>query len=212
MSSTANIFNHTDRYRKMTRYSRRGEHQWTKFEVSRIYISILEIDQYHKTDSLLQLQAMIALIVRGAHLEGRSRRSDTAHDSHRNIYANFASRLNEAINGKANFSADIEVQDIVLMLNHLMKTRKNVVGKDGLVERQRIGRLTRPLRLAWERSDGRDFDGSVTEWEAGRKQKVMRRDMIARGLIPREDVAMKDAGYGEIRKSPSDSDIFKPLY
>jgi hypothetical protein len=72
------------------------------------------------------------------------------------------------------------------MLDSLLAQRINVVGKGGLMERQPVCRITRALRLAWERSDFRNFTGSEEEWKAGRREKVIKADMIRRGIPPPE--------------------------
>lgn len=69
------------------------------------------------------------------------------------------------------------------MLDQMLADRKHVVGKGGLVERQRNGRVTRALRLAWNRSPAIDFDGTESEWNQGRKEKVMMQYKIERGII-----------------------------
>lgn len=69
------------------------------------------------------------------------------------------------------------------MLDQMLADRKHVAGKGGLVERQRNGRVTRALRMAWNREPGFDFDGSESEWKQGRKEKVMTQYKIERGLM-----------------------------
>lgn len=69
------------------------------------------------------------------------------------------------------------------MLDQMLEERKGVVGKGGLVERQVSGRVTRSLRMAWNRTPAIGFDGSLSEWNRGRKEKVLRKWKIERGLI-----------------------------
>lgn len=38
-------------------------------------------------------------------------------------------------------------------------------------------------RMAWNRTPAVDFDGTVTEWNNGRKEKVMRAYGVRRGIV-----------------------------
>ncbi|KAH8671787.1 hypothetical protein BGZ60DRAFT_405925 [Tricladium varicosporioides] len=54
-----------------------------------------------------------------------------------------------------------------------MVTKKYIVKSGGLMDRQRPGRITRGLRMAWEGNRRLDFDGTREEWENGRKRKEL---------------------------------------
>lgn len=142
-------------------------------------------------NDLSQLHTMLCLVARGAHLAERpNKRTDTVDLTRNNTYEKFATALNEALHGKFDYHEDIDKREIVRMLDSLMVQRMNVIGRGGLLENQKGkagARITRTLRLAWERSDGRDFDGSEAEWKNGRREKVLKADMIRRGILPPEE-------------------------
>lgn len=81
------------------------------------------------------------------------------------------------------------------MLDQMLDERKGVIGKGGLVERQLIGRITRTMTATWNRTPAINFDGSLSEWEQGRKEKVLSEYALlrARGPAPVE-AADADAG------------------
>lgn len=103
------------------------------------------------------------------------------------------------------------------MLDHLLLKHKAVVGKGGLAERQPGGRVTRALRLAWQRSLGAadlhpsiqprripsalDFDGSISEWNLWRRKEVEQKRRARLGLPPLEDA--NDQGAAGMSKYPS---------
>lgn len=72
------------------------------------------------------------------------------------------------------------------MLDRMLQEKKGVVGKGGLMERQRTGRITRFLRMAWESNRKSDYDGSVSEWSQGRKKKEDDKLRAEQGLPPSE--------------------------
>jgi hypothetical protein len=139
---------------------------------------------------------MLCLIAKGVHLEeGCVKRSEQPGSSRINAYENFATQLNFALHGK-DYESDINKREVTRMLDQILEERKHVVGKGGLLGRFPGGRITAAMRLAFSRSDIwvepeknrkkypgnpekggggeiRDFDGSLTEWENGRKERVM---------------------------------------
>jgi hypothetical protein len=115
---------------------------------------------------------MLCLIAKGVHLEGYSKRTDIPGVAKRNAYKTFATELNYALN-KKNYGADIDRKEITKMLDQLLVERKGVAGKGGLVERNRGGRVTRSMRMAWERNKPIDFDGSLSEWNQGRRERIL---------------------------------------
>ncbi|KAK0125944.1 hypothetical protein ONS95_007567 [Cadophora gregata] len=137
------------------------QHKWTQFE----------------------LHTMLCLIAKGVHLEQRpDKRTEAPTVTRANAYENFYSALNDAVHRK-NYTSDIPKKEVTRMLDQMLAERKHVAGKGGLVERQRNGRVTRALRMAWNREPAIDFDGTQSEWKQGRKEKVMTQYKIERGLM-----------------------------
>ncbi|PBP26690.1 hypothetical protein BUE80_DR002357 [Diplocarpon rosae] len=128
------------------------DHEWTGFE----------------------LQTMLSLIARGVHLEQNSnKRTDDPSQARKNAHEAFYTALNTALHGK-DFTKDINKREVTRMLDRVLKERKHVVGKGGLAERKTSGRITRTLTSAWKRPiKSSDFDGSLGEWEQGRKERVL---------------------------------------
>ncbi|KAH7416841.1 hypothetical protein BKA64DRAFT_739435 [Cadophora sp. MPI-SDFR-AT-0126] len=136
-------------------------HEWTQFE----------------------LHTMLCLIAKGVHLEQRpNKRTEAPTITHANAYENFYTALNDAVHRK-DYTSDIPKKEVTRMLDQMLAERKHVAGKAGLVERQRNGRVTRALRIAWNREPAIDFDGTESEWNQGRKEKVMTQYKIERGLM-----------------------------
>ncbi|KAK6843081.1 hypothetical protein PG987_003941 [Apiospora arundinis] len=100
-----------------------------------------------------ELQVVCALVCKGAHLKGT---------------LSFATRLNQTLNGDEGKN-DIGIDDIEELLRHIEQDKKAALA---FIERQGTSRLTRTQRLVFERNLG--FDGSMAEWQGGRKEKVMR--------------------------------------
>jgi hypothetical protein len=132
---------------------------------------------------------MLCLIAKGVHLEGYSKRTDNPGIAKRNAYKTFATELNYALN-KKNYGADIDRKEITKMLDQLLVERKGVAGKGGLVERNRGGRVTRSMRMAWERNKPIDFDGSLSEWNQGRRERILNPGGLTAKLL--EDGADQD--------------------
>jgi hypothetical protein len=136
---------------------------------------------------------MLCLIAKGVHLEGYSKRTDIPGVAKRNAYKTFATELNYALNRK-NYGADIDRKEVTKMLDQLLVERKGVAGKGGLVERNRGGRVTRSMRMAWERNKPIDFDGSLSEWNQGRRERILNPGGLTAKLL--EEGADQD-GAGE---------------
>lgn len=62
-----------------------------------------------------------------------------------------ATLLNRAINGGASYEQDIPLKEVSAMIDHLIEVRPRVMG---LLERYQVGRVTRFMRLMWEREEG----------------------------------------------------------
>lgn len=86
------------------------------------------------------------------------------------------------------------------MLDQMLVERKGVVGKDGLMERQHGGRITRSLRLAWERRKPINFDGSISEWNNGRKKREEAKERERLGLPPQLEEGEVKVGVGDAEK------------
>ncbi len=117
---------------------------------------------------------MLGLIARGVHLEQPSQKPfEPLGMIHRDAYENFYTLLNDAVNLK-DYTQDIHKKEVTRMLDQMLADRKGVVGRGGLAERQPMPRMTRSLRMAWNRAPAIGFDGSLSEWNQGRKVKVLR--------------------------------------
>jgi hypothetical protein len=128
---------------------------------------------------------MLALMARGVHLEGKSSKKDAPYSSRSNAYLNFATELNKALHGDR-YGEDISKREVTKMLDKMLKEKKQVVGRGGLMERQQTGRITSFLRMCWESNRRADFDGSLGEWNVGERRDRVRAE---RRLPPLEDVA-----------------------
>ncbi|KAK7940848.1 uncharacterized protein PG986_013235 [Apiospora aurea] len=100
-----------------------------------------------------ELQAVCALACKGAHLKGS---------------LSFATKLNTTLNGSGSYENDIDIEDIEELLGKIEKNKKAALA---FIERQGTSRITRTQRRVFERNLG--FDGTLAEWEGGRREKVM---------------------------------------
>jgi hypothetical protein len=124
---------------------------------------------------------MLSLLCRGTHLSPSSAsRKDLPSTVLKNTYLNFATELNLALHG-TDYEQDIPKREVTKMLERVLREKKAVMG---LIERQKTGRITRGVRMAWESGRRGDFDGSVGEWNNGRKEKVEDRRRAECGLPP----------------------------
>jgi len=165
-----------------------------------------------------QIHTMLCLITKGVHLEGYSKgkRTDDPGAARKNAYLTFATTLNDALHG-TDYEHDIHRKEVTRMLDHLLLKHKAIIGKGGLAERQPGGRVTRALRLAWQRSLGAadpnpniqppripsplDFDGSISEWNQWRRKAVEQKRRARLGLPPIEDT--NDQGAAGTSTCPS---------
>ncbi|PMD21151.1 hypothetical protein NA56DRAFT_645855 [Hyaloscypha hepaticicola] len=174
---------------------------------------------------------MLCLITKGVHLEGYSKgkKTDDPSAARKNAYLTFATTLNDALHG-TDYEHDIHKKEVTRMLDHLLLKHKAIVGKGGLAERQAGGRVTRALRLAFQRSLGAadlrpnlqpwripsplDFDGSISEWNQWRRKAVEQKRRARLGLPPLEDSNDQGAAVEKVTGSPSkgnrDGQIQKP--
>lgn len=128
---------------------------------------------------------MLALMARGVHLAERPSREDDIPKGKFNTYLNFATELNHALHG-TDYKQDIPKRKVAKILDKMLTEKKAVVGKGGLMERQQTGRLTRALRMAWECNRKGDFDGSLSEWNAGRKEMETEKLREKNGFPPEQ--------------------------
>lgn len=183
------------------------DHEWTDFEAS--LSTLLHRLLLTKTS---QTHTMLCLITKGVHLQGygKVKRSEDPNTAKRNAYLTFATTLNDALHG-TDYENDIHKKEVTRMLDHLILKHKAIVGKGGLAERQYGGRVTRALRLAWQRSLGQnaetgknyigvpsplDFDGSISEWNQWRRKAVenKRRAKLGLALLAGVDAERELAG------------------
>ncbi|PMD40794.1 hypothetical protein L207DRAFT_345830 [Hyaloscypha variabilis F] len=166
---------------------RHQDHHWTNFE----------------------LHTMLCLLTKGVHLEGydKIKKSEDTNTAKRNAYLTFATTLNNALHG-TDYEQDIHKKEVTRKLDELLLNHKAIVGKGGLAERQFGGRVTRTLRLAWQRSLGEsekdedgnytlgvarplDFDGSISEWNQWRRKEVENKRRAKMGLPPIDEVVVE---------------------
>jgi hypothetical protein len=134
------------------------------------------------------MQTMLALIVRGAHLQDytTTHRSTTEYAAKQISNENFCTALNAALHGD-DFSQDLYRKDIIKQLNKMLLERKHVVGPGGLVERGQAKHLTRTIHSAWKRGSKLNFDGSIAEREEWRKRAVENESRRSKGLCSLEE-------------------------
>lgn len=131
-----------------------------------------------------QLNTMLALMARGIHLDENPSPSSTSTSKPKkrtpsttstpNAYLTFATALNHALHGDR-YQEDISKREVTRQLDKMLREKKQVVGRGGLMERQRSGRVTRMLRCAWESNRRAGSDGSLGE-------KRLREVEMGRGL------------------------------
>ncbi|KIN07311.1 hypothetical protein OIDMADRAFT_47225 [Oidiodendron maius Zn] len=108
-----------------------------------------------------------------------------------------ATALNNVLHGN-DFENDISKRDVSKMIDKILEERKAIVGPGGYMDRAVPGRITRGLKMMWERSTKFDFDGSMAEWNLGRKVKEMKKlgigidDAVVDNAIEEGEVATQD--------------------
>lgn len=137
-----------------------------------------------------QMHTLLCLLAKGKHLEvTHGRKSDDPDKRKQHAYFNITTELNEAVRGKV-YDDDLTKYDVTKMIDKMLHERKAVVGRGGYMERQAVPRITRGLKMMWERPTRFDFDGSKAEWKLGRKAEEQERKRIADGGAPREDIVI----------------------
>jgi hypothetical protein len=175
------------------------DHTWTPFEV---FLPLpLPISPNFINSNNAQMQTMLSLIVRGAHLEDytTTNRSTTESSARQTTYENFCTALNDALH-KGDYSQDIYRKDIIKQLDKMLIECKHVVGKGGLVERGKARHLTRALTYAWKRGSQMNFDGSIGEWQQWRRHAMENQSRRYRGLRSIEEEEDRQKGEREACK------------
>jgi len=125
-------------------------HEWTKFEEN----------------------TLLALMVKGVHIANLDM---TAEVSKKKKYMDIATALNTACH-KGQYADDIPWKAVADKVEHWIKTKKAGVA---LMERHRVGHVTRTMKRVWNR--GIKFDGTMREWEEGRKDTVHQENKTGAG-------------------------------
>ncbi|RDW65422.1 hypothetical protein BP5796_10114 [Coleophoma crateriformis] len=132
-----------------------------------------------------ELHTLLCLMARGYHLGGMQKRTKGSTKDElqaaatRHAYLDLATKLNETIS-RGNFINDIPVKTIFNKIDEILETHK---GPIAYMERQRVGRMTRGLKYVFARSPPIGFTGTKTEWESGRKEKVMEEELAKRTAV-----------------------------
>jgi hypothetical protein len=70
------------------------------------------------------------------------------------------------------------------MIDFMLSEKKAVVGLGGYMERMKVARVTRGLRMMWNKNCRLDYDGTLSEWELWRKAAI---DGTGAGFIGNSD-------------------------
>jgi hypothetical protein len=132
-------------------------------------------------------------MAKGLHREVPGKKSDTPGRAKRHAHLEVASALNMAVHGN-DFAKDIRKLEVSQMIDRILEERKAIVGPGGYMDRAAPGRITRSLKLIWARSTKFDFDGSMSEWKLGRRN----REMAKLGIVIGDDVVEKAIEEGEL--------------
>ena len=135
-----------------------------------------------------ELTALASLICQGVH-------------RHRGGALEFATRLNRAVNGSKDYGKDIDIDEVAIMLETVLRTRPAAIR---LIQRQPQSRLTRVQRLVFDRA--LSFDGSLEEWHAGRGEVEMGKLSERQGARERvvETEREREGGNGNERRPTRD--------
>ena len=148
-------------------------------------------------------------MAKGLHREDPTKKSDTPGRARRHAHLEMATALNNALHGN-DFENDISKREVSKMIDKILEERKAIVGPGGYMDRAVPGRITRGLKMMWERSTKFDFDGSMAEWNLGRKAKEMKKlgigidNVVVDNAIEEGEIATQDG-------DDSDEGRFIPL-
>lgn len=138
-------------------------HNWTEFEEHALFCIIAR--NIHKT-GLPKEADPTETPATLARRRAAARMAETGSmPSIRQAHIDVADLLNKAIHGVGNYGKDIDKAEVSRMIDHLMVEKKGAIA---YLERQRVARVTRAMKKVWRR--GLDFDGSLKEWDEGRKE------------------------------------------
>ena len=105
----------------------------------------------------------------------KSSYDDEEEASKTNTYLNVATALNNAVH-QGDYTKDIDKKEVTAMIDKMMVEYKGVLGKGGLLERQKVPRMTRGMKLMLSRNPTIKHNGTMGEWqEGGRKPKELAR-------------------------------------
>ena len=156
------------------------------------------------------MHTLLCLMAKGLHCENPGKKSDNNPERvKRHAHLEVATALNKAVYGD-DFENDISKREISKMIDKILEERKAIFGSGGYMDRSVPGRITRGLKLMWERSTKFDFDGSMAEWKLGRKAKEMGKlgiiieDTLVDNTVEEGEIALDDA-------DDSDKSMFIPL-
>ena len=141
------------------------------------------------------MHTLLCLMVKSDHLGRKVKKGETADQARQEAYLDIATKLNDAVH-KGDYRNDIDKREVARMIDQVLIERKHVVGQGGVMERQVVPHITRTLKQTWERSTKYDFDGSLAEWNKGRKEREVEKQRLANGGDPKED--------GKILVEPTD--------
>lgn len=120
-----------------------------------------------------ELHTLLCLMCKGMHLGGFQKRTDDPSSAKRHAYLNVATELNRAIH-IGNFDQDIDRRVVANKIDEILSDMKGAVA---FMERSRVHRITRSMKLVFERKPAIDFVGTKAEWEGGRKDREMEKKL-----------------------------------
>jgi hypothetical protein len=141
-----------------------------------------------------QMHTLLCLMAKGAHLEERREVRESVASRKKHAYKIFAEDFNFAISSDTFYGLPEDL---------MFKQKKGVVGRGGYIERSSMPRVTRALKLMWLREPGFDYDGTLGEWNTGRKEREAEKRSIAAGGTPREVVTNTGSDDGDSKSKSS---------
>jgi len=120
-------------------------------------------------------------MARGRHIEKRGKRNDDPGMLRQNAHVDVATELNVLLHGERNYNLDISKREISRMIDHVLDFKMATMGPGGYMERQRMSRITRTLRLIFQRTSKLNFNGSKSEWGLWRRDALKEKERLANG-------------------------------
>ncbi|KAL3425039.1 hypothetical protein PVAG01_04320 [Phlyctema vagabunda] len=143
-------------------------------------------DEYEWSD--FELHTLLCLLCKGMHLSHPKKRADDPRTAKRHAYLNVATELNKALHGNS-FEKDIPQVEVTQKIDEILAAK----GFANYLSRSRVGKITRSMRIVFQRRPLLSFDGSIFEWEHGRKAVEMEKEQekrLARGVAMSIDPEM----------------------